>query len=67
MFLGPENLEFLGPLEKKRCEGSRNTGTEKRAGVGVTVGQDQGNGGVMGTRSISAVPAHPTPSVQGHS
>lgn len=54
-------------MKKKRCEGSRNAGTEKRAEVGVTVRQDQGNEGVMGTGSIPAVPAHPTPSVQGHS
>lgn len=30
----------------------------------MTVRQDQGNEDVMGTGSIPAVPAHPTPSVQ---
>lgn len=38
--MGPENLELLGPLEKKRCEGSKNTGTEERAGEAG--GQEQG-------------------------
>lgn len=49
VFLEPENLELLGPLEKKRCEGSRDTGAEGRAGVGVE--QEQGSGAVMGTGS----------------